>query len=463
MRLWYVLLIVATAISILIPPGAALAQSRDAEIVRQAEALLEQTTAADGPGAAMLVARGDDVLFRRARGLADIELGVPLAPDQTFRIASVTKIFTAATVLKLAEQGRLSLDDPLARHLPDFPGADGFTIRQLLNHTAGVSDIVSDLQPGFLRRDLTTDVVVAEIAKRPPAFAPGARMAYSNAGYILLGAVIEKVEGKPWHVVLDERLLQPLGLTGTRYGTDGPIVPGRVSGYTTGQDRTVRNAGYINASGPAAAGALSSTVDDLHRWMRALATGEAIGADGFQQMSTPPTLPDGTTSGYGFGVYDWRLRGLAMIGHTGQIDGFATMAAYIPEHDITIVVLANNDGFNARMIGRQLAAIAIGQPYVPLIGRPLTGDAARILPGVYGADAAQRTLSVRDGLLYSQRPRRDPIPIQISSEGRLHFNPDELSYFVPVLDERGLVAALDYFADGEGPPQRLPRVQQPGS
>jgi len=172
----------------------------------QASKLLDSVSTADGPGAAILVDRGDTIVFRQARGSANIELGVPLAPTKVFRIASVTKIFTAALVLKLAEEGKLSLDDTLARTLPDFPGAQSITIRQLLSHTAGLSDksLLGDGAPGVLRQDMTLSALTVLIAKEPLRFTPGSSQAYANAGYILLGAVIEKATGKPWYGAMAE-------------------------------------------------------------------------------------------------------------------------------------------------------------------------------------------------------------------------------------------------------------------
>ena len=220
----------------------------DLTIRRHATALLNATVNPSGPGIAVLIARNEKAIFRAARGRANIELDVPLTAADTFRIASVTKTFTAALVIKLAEKGELSLDAPLKKFLSDFPGAENITIRELLNHTAGVSDQAppSAIQPGFSRRDVDITTLIAEIAKRPAAFAPGASQSYSNAGFILLGAVIEKVTGKPWHVALDELILRPLGLRNTRYGSASVIIPGRVAGYTTDTPgRKIENAPYI--------------------------------------------------------------------------------------------------------------------------------------------------------------------------------------------------------------------------
>ena len=436
-----------------------------AVVAQQVEDLMHRSAAQDGPGLVVLIAKGDTMVFRGARGRAQIELDVPLTADQVFRIASVTKTFTAAMMLKLAERGTLSTDDTLAKYLPDFPGAGQITLRQLLNHTSGMSDIVSVVQPGFSRRDVDTAALIAEIRKRPPDFSPGTRWAYSNAGYILLGAVIEKVTGKPWHEAMRHDLFDAAKLQRTGYGSHTALIPGRVSGYTTdSRTHETNNASFINSSVPAAAGGLVSDADDLWRWMRALATGRVIGPDSFKQMITPgPTLP-GTSPmyRYGLGMYLWRVRGSAMIGHTGQINGFASFVGYLPAQEITIVVLANDDTFDARTAGMRLSAIALGKPFPDVVGVAISEQTLRKLKGEYRTeDGSIETLSINDGKLYAQRGTHKPVPLQMTVERHLHFVPDELSYFLPVYGDGGEIVRLDYFPGGEGPPLPMLRLSKP--
>jgi D-alanyl-D-alanine carboxypeptidase len=441
------------------------AATTDNLIAQRALQILNEATADAGPGAVTLIARGDNILFRRAKGRANIELGVKLTPDQVFHIASVTKMFTAALVLKLAETNKLSLDDPLSRYLPDFPNAELISIRQLLSHTAGISDraVTSNAQPGFSRRDVDIALLVSEIAKRPLNFAPGTNQAYSNSGYILLGAVIEKITGGHWYDSLREQLLGPLMLTRTRYGTASTVINGRVAGYTSNnQKQALKNADFISMSIPASAGALVSTVDDLRKWMRALTGGRVISAKSYQQMITPVELP-GTSSAnqYGFGTYIWRVRGEIMIGHTGQINGFASILAYLPSQDIIVIVLANDDNFDARSVGRRLAAIALGKPYPAVIPVSVSVSEMQSLVGTYESEGSpSRTLSIKDGKLVAQRGDRSAIPLQMTKDGQLHFIPSELSYFVPFRDSMGDVVGLDYFESGDGPPTRLLRIKE---
>jgi CubicO group peptidase (beta-lactamase class C family) len=435
----------------------------DAAIAHQAWALLNRTASPSGPGIAMLIAHGDRVVIRAARGQANIELNVSLRSDQVFRIASITKMFVAALLVKLGEEGKLSLDDRLMKFLPEFPGAAGISLRQLLNHTAGISDRIPPeaRMPGFSRRDLKTAELVAEIAKRPADFVPGTNQSYSNAGYILLGAVIEKTTGLSWHEALASELLRPLGLAHTRYGNEDAILPGRVGGYSTdGPDHRIRNAPFISISAPGAAGGLVSTVEDLRRWMRSLIDGKAISAAGLKQITTPAEISGRTlTESYGLGMYSWRVRDETMIGHTGQINGFASVLAYLPSRDVTIIALGNDDNFDAQTFGRRLASIGLGNPYPVVTAIPVSAADLAAIPGQYQDGQRVRTIGARAGQLYSQWPGRDPAPLQMSTEGRLYFMPDELSYLVPVRDSAGAVIRLDYFPHGDGPPLALPRLR----
>jgi D-alanyl-D-alanine carboxypeptidase len=433
-------------------------------VAEQVRAELGKVATTHGPGAVVLIARGDQVVFRGARGLADVELGVPMKPDQVFRIASITKMFTAALVLKLAQQGRVSLDDPVSRYLPELAACGQATIRQLLSHTAGISDRPTEAQRGHWRPRTDTATQIAEIGARPLVFASGTDQKYSNSGFILLGAIVERVTGAPWYESLGSEILGPLRLEHTRYGGTDELVPGRVIGYSTDNpSHAVRTVMMGSLTFPAAAGGLLSTAADLARWMKALAKGEAVGHDGFAAMTTPTEVPNRTPDHpYGLGTYVWSVRGAKMVGHTGQIDGFASALAYLPSVDVRIVVLANDDHFDARVLARRLAAISLGQPYPAVTPVRLGEPAMQALVGAYRVDATTtERISLVGARLYARRGARDPLPLQPAADGTLHFDPDELSYFRPRTDAGGAVIGLDYFRDGEGEPSSYPRVEPP--
>lgn len=448
---------IALCAMMLAPAVPAFAQPAASHIARDADAALTAMVDPKGSGAVVLIARGDTVVHRRALGLAEVELGVPLAPDQSFRIASITKSFTAALLVQMAARGEVALDAPVTRYLPDAPLDPRITLRQLLSHTAGISEKDATPQPPFGSDDVPPAEQVKRIAARPLAFEPGTAQRYSNSGYILLAAVIEKVTGQRWDEAMRTRLFVPLGLADTAYDRPGAIVPGRVRGYTNDKG-VLRNAAPINMSIPKTAGSLRSTASDLLHWMRALSQGRAVGVEGFAEMGKPALAGVGVQERYGLGLYRWQIRGQDAIGHTGQIDGFASALFYLPAEDATVVVLANNDDFDAQSLARRLAAIVIGKPY-PL-SRPAAASPAMLaaLAGTYGSDpATSRTIAVAGGKLTIARPGRSAIPATLDADGAIRFIPDELSYFAPVHDAAGKIVGLDYFARGEGPAVRLTR------
>lgn len=429
-------------------------------ITRNADAALAAAVDPRGSGAAVLIAHGGTILYRQARGMAEVELGVPMTPNQVFRIASITKSFTAALIVQMAERGEVALDAPAIRYLPDVPLDPRVTLRQLLGHTAGIAENDATPQPPFGAGEVPLAQQVARIAARPLRYAPGTEQRYSNSGYILLAAVIEKVTGQSWDEAMRTRLFAPLGLADTAYDRQGEIVARRAAGYTLADGR-LRNAAAFNMSIPKTAGSLRSTPADLMRWMEALAHGRVTGAAGFADMARPALAGVPLQDRYGLGLYVWQVRGQTVIGHTGQIDGFASALLYLPASDTVIAVLANNDEFDAQTLARRMAAIVLGKPYpLPAAAHSLPPDAAA-LAGTYGTDpATMRTIALAGDHLTVARAGRPAIPVLLDTRGDIRFVPDELSYFTPVRDAAGKVIRLDYFAKGEGPALALARASE---
>ncbi|HEX6212321.1 MAG TPA: serine hydrolase domain-containing protein, partial [Methylomirabilota bacterium] len=223
------------------------------------------------PGAAAIVAVDGKAVFKRAYGLADAEFGILLEPDMVFRIGSVTKAFTAALVLKLVEQGDLSLTEPVTTYLPDSPpGWRAITLEHTLAHTSGLPNYTA--RPEYRARmaeALTVEELLARFASLPLEFTPGTRWSYSNSGYAVAGAVVEQVTGRPFAEVLRDRLLAPVGLHRTMYDDPRQVVPRRARGYVVAGEE-VLHAPYLHMSQAYAAGALASTLDDLAAWDTAL-------------------------------------------------------------------------------------------------------------------------------------------------------------------------------------------------
>ncbi|GGA80913.1 hypothetical protein GCM10011521_19050 [Arenimonas soli] len=318
---------------------------------------------ASGPGIGVLVARGDEVLFRGARGMANVELAVPLRPEHGMRIASLSKQFTAAGLLRLVDEGRVALDDPLSKYLPDYPGAEGITLLQLLNHTSGVRSYtrMPSHMEHALHRPIDTAGLISVFSGEAPDFAPGARYDYNDSGYVLAGAVIEKVTGMAWDAWLDQAFFEPLGLARTRGGDTMTTVPGLANGYRVDADGVVHPAGFLHMSQPHAAGALLSNVDDLLRWNLALHGGKVLSADSYVRMTTPEGPAASAGAPYGLGLEVHGAGRKLRMEHTGGIVGFESVLLYVPADRISVVLVRNATGpgeFRLQALARQLAALA---------------------------------------------------------------------------------------------------------
>ena len=449
--------------------GAALGQATVADkasIVSYSEKLLEQAASEDGPGMAILVARGDEVLWRAARGKASLELDVPLTPDHVFRLASVSKQFAATGLLKLVDDGKVALDDPLTKFVPGYPNGDAITVRMLLDHTSGIRSYTDmpGVMDGPIMKDLDTAGLIDTFKDEPVDFAPGERWHYNNSGYVLLGAVIEAASGKSWHAWLDEALFQPLGMRHSGYGNQAErIIPGHVPGYTL-KDGHWAQARYLSMTQPHAAGALSSTVDDLLRWNRGLHGGKVLAADTYRQMITP--AGKAAESRYGFGIVADTLRGERMLQHGGGINGFSTFLIYLPDTELTIAVLYNADDGKPGAIGpstiaRMIAAQAIGKPYPAK--QPISVDEATLktYEGVYRVDeSATRVLRVVDGKLTSQRTGGAPFALIPVGKDTFAFD-DGFTRMVIERNDSGAITGMRLFPEDEGEGQVAPLTDEP--
>lgn len=429
-----------------------------AEVGAYARQLLaEQQIDPQGPGLALLVARGDQLLYKGAVGRASIELGVPLQPDQLFRIGSVTKQFAAAGLLKLIDEGRASLDDPLSKYLPTFPKGEGITLAQLLNHSSGVRSYTGI--PGYMnnlvRRELSTAALIDEFKNQPTDFAPGTGWAYNNSGYVLVGAVIEAISGKPWHAYLDEVLLKPAQLSRTFYPGEHRVLPGMVQGYSLMPGQPVQGAGFVSMTQPHAAGALVSSVEDLWRWNRLLHGGALLKPASYQRMITPEGAAAKGSMRYGFGIVSEQLRGQPWLQHGGGIHGFVSLLSYQPQSQVTVAVLRNSDGRgpNLELISRKLAAYAGGNPYPASQPVPVPLEQLKALEGVFQKEGGKaeetRSLRVRDGKLFSTRAGGQPMALEPQAGGAFAFA-NSLSRMDVERDDQGRPVALKTYQDGDG-------------
>ena len=361
------------------------------------DALLAREIGPGGPGAAVAVLRDGAFIHRRAYGLADLEWQTPLEPDCVFRIASLTKQFTAVATMMLAERGLVDIDAPIERYLPDWP-ARGRTVsvRHLLNHTSGVWNHDSQMVERTLRPNPPVAEVLAMIRERPFEFEPGERYAYNNSGYLLLGAIIGAVSGRGYETFLAEEIFGPLGMTTTGILKHETITPKRARGYVRGRKR-FHNARLDAMSWSQAAGALGSTLDDLARWDRAIREHRLIRAETFEAMLAPTSFGDGQSYPYGFGWGTAEYRGARLWHHTGGISGFAAHMTHLRDEDLTVIVLSNLYLFPYDRVTRGVIRLVKGWPEpAPALASP-TADKLAAFAGPWDA-GVEALLNLGGGL-----------------------------------------------------------------
>ncbi len=360
------------------------------EVIRSsAEALVNATFHADGPGGTVIVVKDGATVYRAARGMASLELGVPLQPDSVMRLASVSKQFTSAAVMLLADQGKLALDDDITKFLPDYPThGKRITIEHLLTHTSGIKSYTGlPAWPSIWGKDFTTSELIDLFKNEPMDFEPGEKYRYNNSAYFLLGAIIEKASGLPYAEFLKVNIFAPLGMTNTRYGDTGPIIKGRVQGYAPDPPtHGYVNAQYLSMTQPGAAGGLLSTVDDLAKWDAAVSSGRLLKPESWQRIFTPYRLKSGRSTGYGFGWQIGTFNGKPVYEHGGGIHGFSTYVIRLPQDHVYVAVLTNNSGGNAGGLARKLAALASGAPLVNPKAITLAPGSFAEYAGVYQFD-----------------------------------------------------------------------------
>lgn len=364
-----------------------------------AAAVAEQRTA----GASVAVVKNARIVLAKGYGFADLENDVPATPETVYRIGSITKQFTSAAIMRLMEQGKLSLDDTLQKFLPAFPTqGNRVTVRHLLNHTSGIKSYTS-LGPKWarvIRLDLAPDSMVTLFANEPFDFKPGDEWRYDNSGYFLLGMVIEKLSGKPYGQYLQDELFTPLGLKSTIYCDQAPLIKHRAQGYAPRPGGGFINAEPLSMTQPYAAGSLCSTVNDLAAWTLALSSGKVVSPASYNLMTTPGTLNDGKPLTYGFGLGVGTLGGHRQVSHNGGINGFISELHHYPDDSVITVVLTNTGALAAVQLERLIARRALGIKDLPAV--PIDASALERLVGEYAIGTTRLKVFVEGGRLRAQ-------------------------------------------------------------
>ena len=376
----------------------------------KAATLLDGLIETNDPGAVVLVAQDGKILFEKGRGLADREHHVPVIPQTTFLIGSVTKQFTASAILKLQEEGKLSVDDKLSKYIPDFPRGNEVTLRQLLTHTSGIHNYNED--PGFFDRATndTTEAFIEAMKKEPYDFDPGTKWSYVNSGYLVLGYIVEKVSGQSYGDFLRENFFQPLGMTNTGVYSGQTDLPHEALGYSLGTNG-FKPALNSHPSWFGGAGALYSTVEDLYRWNEGIFNGRVLDTASLKAAFIPVKEYEGqvnSDSGYGFGWEVRHARGLRVIWHEGGLPGFRSVLLRVPDEKLTVAILANagphRPNADPKLLAPQLVEIFLADKLarLPIVNTNISPKSYDALTGPYELTGAIMTISRRGPHLFVQ-------------------------------------------------------------
>ena len=383
----------------------------------------------------VLVARDGKVLLNQGYGSANLEWGVPNSPTTKFRLGSITKQFTAASVLLLEERGKLKTDDLVKKYIPNAPVAwDKITIFHLLTHTSGIPSFTGF--PDYASTEAvktTPEKLVERFRDKPLEFQPGEKWNYSNSGYVLLGYLIEKISGQSYSEFLQQNIFDPLGMKDSGYDSNLTIIPHRAEGYTP-KPKGLEHAGYIDMSIPFSAGALYSTTEDLLRWEQGLFGGKLLSAASLQKMTTP------FKHDYAFGLGVRDDKGHKVIEHGGGIEGFNTQLAYYPDDKLVIVALGNLNGGAPGAITAKLASAAHGERVVLASERKQINVSPNILAAYAG------TYELSPNFKFVITLEGDHLESQATGQSRVPLFPESETMFFP----KAVDAEIEFVKNDKG-------------
>lgn len=418
-------------------------QKDDKALAIYFDKILSEQFKTDDPGATVLVSRNGQIIYKKAYGMANLELNTPMHVDNVFWVASIGKQFTAVAILQLMEQGKLNLQDEITKFIPDYPTqGNKITIEHLLTHTSGIHNFsgMADHEKK-LALDCTPNEVIDFFKNLPMRFAPGTKWEYSNSGYFLLGYVIEKITGKPYSEYLEENFFKPLGMTNSLYANDTRIIKNRVGTYSVGENG-FENSKSRNITHVYAAGAIQSTVEDFFKWHQAVHTYKLVKKETLDKAFTRYKLTDGTETDYGYG---WRLGNVyasPSIWHGGLITGFGTMEIYLPKEDVFVAVFSNCDCIYPKDIASRLAALTTGRPY-EYKEISVENTISKDYTGVYeNQNGLQRIITVSENKLFSQLGRGPKTNLKANQKDKFFFDNDPMQTIQFSKNKKGKIEIL---------------------
>lgn len=404
----YRLIVLAAVCVFVFQPASAQKPKSDRQIAAEIERYMKSAVEFEKFSGSIVVARDGKPIVSRGYGLANVEHDIPNTPKTVFRLASVTKQFTAASIMMLQERGKLNVSDPFCTYLTDCPAAwQPITIKQLLTMTHGIPNVTS-LELGALRAfPVGWDQWMEATGKKPLEFKPGEKFMYLGAGYTLLGLIIERISGKTYGEFLQENIFGPVGMTNSGHEDPSRILKGRATGYRQLPGDPITNLPYREMIRMYAAGGVYSTAEDLLLWDQALYAEKLLSRKSIEEMYAPDKemLPG---KAYASGVWVSTKHGRREMAHGGNATGFITYIARYPSDRVAIIVLSNNEKGSSGKISGVLSSIVFGSPYeMPYERKAVAVDPAVLnkYVGEYKFTHPQTTILVtnENGKLFQKR------------------------------------------------------------
>jgi CubicO group peptidase (beta-lactamase class C family) len=454
-------ILVVAAVVLLALPGC-LPRKSEPDLGSYIDSVMNASFKAGQPGGVVLVARDGVPVFRKAYGLASLELGVPNRPENVFAIASMTKQFTAVSLLQQVQQGKLSLQDDIRKYLPEFhTHGRRITVEHLLTHTNGIPNLT--MRPDFGPLEVaepSMGELLQCVAKDSLLFEPGTDVSYNDYGYTLAALILERVSGTRYPDYLRKNIFDPLGMKNTGVGGRERSMPLFVSSYSAGGDTSFRPSEYFNWRWNLGMGDIVTCVDDMLTWDEALYTDKLVSQELLRKAWTPYELADGRKTNYGYGWVVAEHEGMPLIYHPGGMPGFRSLSVRIPSQHLYVVAMCNNGRTSSIVtLAMDFALRAAGKPLAKPAYQRLTTDALREYEGVYEVtfsgffamanqtrEKVFRYVSVKDSTLISRRPG--------SGEARLLNVGKDLFMFEGTLnyagfhrDEAGKIVSVDVYGE----------------
>ena len=384
----------------------------------QLDRYLDTLAAHDQVMVSVVVLRGDERVYKRAIGNASLDPQVPATPERRYRIGSISKTYTAALIMHLVQDGKLSVDQRLNAYFPQLLNAETITLEQMLRHRSGLNSFTDDPQyEEWKDEPITQEQLLAKMAKRKAVFAPGERSEYSNSNYVLLGYIVERVTGMSYGEALEKYVLEPLKLEQTRGNQLVDLQQGEATSFTWQNGKWIEQSN-THPSVPGGAGAISATAEDVARFYRGLFLGQLLDRTHVAQM-----LPQ-DESGHGMGLLPMPFGKTVGYGHTGGIDGFRSQAAYWPTDSLTVVVLTNGSRSTPNDVMIAALSAHFGLPvHIPNFTQsPVQVEQADLqkLAGVYASEGFSLEITIRasDGVLYARATGQSEFAME-AYEGRV--------------------------------------------